>query len=230
MSIQRKGLLQRPGATAIGIAILGGLAALIAVWPDWTLRYIHALAWPAVALIAVATLGPALARRVPALSALHLPGGVVATFEEQQETLELHGDYAAELTSPEAWGPPFDEEEAGLIEPGEPHVDQAAIATEALRVFGTIIGAFQIQIDFLRALETAEDGLSHAAARQWFSDLITTKGLDPAQWDADALLTWLVNQGAITLGQDGAYRLTSFGERILVALGLPGLYVAPKLI
>lgn len=208
---------------------LGGLVALVAAWPDWTLRYIHALAWPAVALIAVATLGPALARRVPALSALHLPGGVVARFEQQQEAFELEGDYATELTSPEAWGPPYDKDEAGL-EAVDPEHDPLELANEAVRILGTIVGAFQMQLDFLRALAAAENGLTHAAAREWFIDAISSKGLDPTQWDPDGLITWLVNQGAITLGQDGVYRATRLGERVIEALSLPALYVAPKVV
>ncbi len=104
---------------------LGGLALLIALWPDWTLRYIHALAWPVVALIAVVTFGPALARRVPSLSALHLPGGFIATFEEQQESFELEGDYAAELTAADAWGAPLDEGDLALPEPPDAAPDPA---------------------------------------------------------------------------------------------------------
>jgi hypothetical protein len=216
----------------IGLFVIGGLAALIAAWPAWTLRYIHALAWPAVALIAVATFGPALARRVPSLSALHLPGGVVATFEQQQESFELDADYARELTSPEAWGPVLDDIDADVPEalPQPEQDDPLALANEGIRVLGTIVGAFQVQLDFLRALGNAQRGLTHAAARQWFEDAIAAKAGEPGAWDLDALINWLLNQGAMTLDPDGTYRLTSFGQRIVAALGLPGLYVAPKII
>lgn len=227
MPTSQKGLRFRSWPTAVGLVALVGLAALIAAWPDWTLRYVHALAWPAVALIAVATFGPALARRVPSLSALHLPGGVVATFDQQQETYE-ETDYAAELTSPEAWGPAIEDPGDGPAELAPEEQDPLALANEAIRLLGTIVGAFQMQLDFLRALAGAENGLTHAAASQWFADVIATKRLDPTTWEPEALITWLRNQGAITLAQDGTYRLTRFGDRIVAALGLSGLFVAPK--
>jgi len=209
---------------------LGGLALLIALWPDWTLRYIHALAWPVVALIAVVTFGPALARRVPSLSALHLPGGFIATFEEQQESFELEGDYAAELTAADAWGAPLDEGDLALPEPPDAAPDPAVLAQEAVRILGTIVGSFQMQLDFLRTLATADDGLSQVAARGWFEDVISAKGLDPSLWEVDGLITWLVNQGAVALGQHGAYRATRYGQRVVHALALLGLFVAPKVV
>jgi cytochrome bd-type quinol oxidase subunit 2 len=36
--------------TAVGVV---ALAALVAVFPRWTLDYLHVLAWPAVALIVI---------------------------------------------------------------------------------------------------------------------------------------------------------------------------------
>src|SRR4051812_28562200 len=90
--------------TLVALLALGAFAACVAVWPSWTLRYLHVLAWPVVAVLAIAAFGPALARRVPALTSLQLPGGLVATFEEQT-MFEFESAYA-ELTSPEAWGDP----------------------------------------------------------------------------------------------------------------------------
>jgi hypothetical protein len=88
-----------------------------------------------------------------------------------------------------------------------------------------------MQLDFLRALSNAQHGLTHAAARKWFEDAIAAKAGGATEgWDPDALLSWLLNQSAITLDPDGNYRLTDFGRRVVAALGLPGLFIAPKAI
>jgi hypothetical protein len=202
------------------------LAVLVAIWPGWTLRYLHVLAWPAVALVGIAAFGPALARRVPALNALHLPGGVIATFSEQH-TLEIGAADITRASLADAWGPVIDGTEVGP--PDSEEDDPVEIASQAVQVLGLITGAFQMQLDFLQVLSTAPEGLTHVASREWFVDAITARpGGDPAGWDTDALLRWLLNSGSITLDPDGHYRLALVGYRVLAALELPGLFVAPK--
>jgi hypothetical protein len=205
---------RRPNAKiqATGAVLVAALIALTATWPDWTLRYIHALAWPVVALIAVAVFGPALARRVPALSALHLPLGVIATFQEQANfDAEAIGAEAIEAL-PAAAGP-----------------DPLETANVALRILGVVAGAFQFQLDFLRALTTAPDGLTPHAAGEWFDRAIEAHPIaESNDWASEQLLAWLVGNHTIELAPDGSYRLSRLGRQVLDALELPSLFVAPK--
>jgi hypothetical protein len=212
----------RPLQIAIATALVV-FAILVGVWPDWTLRYAHALAWPVVALIAVAVFGPALARRVPSLSALHLPGGVVATFDIEQHAFDLE-DLGIEGLE-EAVG-----EELALDEGegGDEDESLARMATTALAVAGTIIGAFQIQLDFLMFLDRAPDGLTLAASRAWFVDALAARGLTDPGWNPDHLIGWLQNQGAIALTPDGIFELTLKGRGVLAILNSPDAFVAPK--
>jgi hypothetical protein len=215
----------RRGPIGIALALFAALGLLAALWPDWTLRYIDALAWPIVALVAIISFGPALARRVPALSSLHLPGGVVATFEQDQQEEASYAELA------EAWGPAIDDDAFGeadalaMIER-----ERSAQLQEGVMVLAAVIGAFQLQLDFLQTLTKAERGLTHGAARQWFSDELTAKGADPTTWNLDNLLSWLLGRDAISLQPDGTYRITQFGERVIGALHFDGLFIAPKLI
>jgi hypothetical protein len=209
-----------------GIAALAFLffGALVAAWPDWTLRYVQALAWPVVALIAVAAFGPALARRVPALSALHLPGGVVATF-----ALEQHAFDFGELDLSELLGADIAVDEVDGVDAD--HDERLAQMTFAFEVSAAIIGAFQMQLDFLTFLQGAPDGLTHLAAQGWFINALDTRGItDRDQWNPDQLVGWLQAQRAITLTPDATYVLAPHGHGMLTGIQSGDLFIAPKAI
>lgn len=200
------------------------LFALVAAWPGWTLMYVHALAWPLVAGAAIFALGPALARRVPDITEVHVPGGLIK-FEQPLG----HAD--TDLTPAELWGPlPVGDvaEEAPEV-PSLNEDDRADIASEALRVLATITGSYQIQLDLLRTLQSATDGLTHAAARSLLADGLKARGADPAVWNLETLIEWLPNQSCVTVTPDAKYQITTFGRRVIWALDLPTLFVAPKL-
>lgn len=213
----------------LGAVVLAFFAVLVAEWPGWTLRYADVLAWPVVVAVGLVAVGPALARRVPDLRELQLPGGVVATFDQAVivESTEL-------LTAAELWGPVIDGTEAGPPSdvptfPGDGD-SEATLANEAVRVLATIVGAYAIQLELLSALENAPAGLTHAAVRSFLSDAIAARGHDPNAEDLEKLIAWPVGEGALTLAPDGTYRLTDRGHRVVAALSLPALFVAPKLI
>jgi len=97
-----------------------------------------------------------------------------------------------------------------------------------MRILRTLLGAFQVQLDYLAALASAPEGLTQQATREWFETTLTARGITTAGYDPEALVRWLLNQETMTLDPDGRYRISIWGQRVVAASNLPGLFVAAK--
>jgi hypothetical protein len=224
----------RPWLWVTGVAVVA-LIVLIAGWPYWTLRYMHVLAWPVVAVIAMAIFGPPLARRIPDLLEASGPGVGVKFAQSNSEQPE-------ELDE-EVWGPPIDwdelaresedahEQGEGPPSPPSPEMVEAFnLVLDTSRVITFVNSAFQMQLNFLDFLGAAEDGLTAAAADQWFATTIETNPVAKlTTWNIHGLLTFMVNGQVAAIGEDGKYRITPFGQDVRARVGPGGLWYAPKL-
>jgi hypothetical protein len=190
-------------ARAVGLTALAAVGAIIAamiVAADWTLRFSRVLAWPAVALIALVVF------RLPFAGLL----------QGQALRRVAIGPASAELQQREE---PFTPE---AIIPGEEQAQHERV----VYILGTLAQIYQVQIDFLRHLRQAENGLMSEAARGWFRAIAKAPDADAAS--IDPLMAWLIERGLIVLREDDHYVLTELGQVFLN--GIDGFWYAPKAI
>jgi hypothetical protein len=184
----------------IGTAfVLAALAALVALWPRWTLDYLHVLAWPAVVLIGL------LLFRWPIYALLRDTaleeggfGPVNFRFRQRQDDDQTLTTALLETTQ--------------VVEGLQAQVDQNALG---LSMSGVLIQIYEVQIGFLRHLQTAEPPVTAAAAEGWF-ETQTRAAVDAgARLDIPALVGWLNGRGVIALNERGVYGLTDLGAGVL---------------
>jgi hypothetical protein len=153
-------------------------------------------------------------------------GGVRAEFEErrQEQPADIEFDDWETLVG--------DEDELDLAEEEggeESELTALQTAIEArdfgLRVLWAYAQAFQSQVDFLRYVREAPEGIDPDAAEQWFTRYLVR--LNSTGFDAPKLIQWLLNNGLLEVTPEGRYILTALGDSVAA---LPDQYwTAPKL-
>jgi hypothetical protein len=191
--------LQLAARTTVLTATVLAVAYLAAVLLEasWTLRFSHVLAWPVVALVAL------IAFRLP-LSRM-FQGQTVKRLSIGPATLELQQD----ATNPSEGLAAHEPEEA---------------TQRVIFVLGTLTQIYQMQINFLRQLRQAADGLSGEAALDWMR--AATQNPDAPTQIIEPLLRWLVDRGLVSLRADGHYLLEELGRVFLD--DIEGFWYAPK--
>jgi hypothetical protein len=208
-------------------------SALIAVWPDWVLRYGRVFAWPVVAAaIAIgfrSEIGGLFRDRQ--LAELHLPGGARARFtgaeqpppgqdpipELPVDAVAVNGDVAS-----------------GVLDEQAAEVERLQMELEAaqggIRFFALFSQLFAIQLDFLIHLRGAlPDGLTAHAAQEWFNtEFVARPQFVPAAWNAGALLNWLAGSDFIRVTPAGNYAMGDMGNRLLWSID-QNFWYAPKI-
>ena len=181
----------------VAFASLASYLALVFIEPTWTLRFSRVLAWPVVALIALFVF------RVP----------LVALFQGQTlKSLSL-GPATLELQQGA-------EDIGATASPTTPEL----APDHVIFLLGTLAQIYQVQINFLRHLRQAEDGLTSEAARDWLRNAIAVP--DAPIQVIEPLLKWLVDRELTTLRADDRYIVTELGVTFLT--GIDGFWYAPK--
>ena len=181
-------------ATAVAF---GGLAALVAGFPRWTLDYLHVLAWPAVVLIAIVLF------RVPIhalLSESALEEGGVGPLNFRFRQRQDQQTFAALIEANEA------------VEGLQGEVE---VSRQYLEVAGALLQIYEVQIGFIRHVQTSEEPVTASAADRWFEEQTRAAVEAGAALDIPALTGWLVNRDLIRLTLRGAYELTEKGQLLL---------------
>jgi len=192
----------RIGTICAVIAVLALAAATL--WaPAWTLEFEKVLAWPVAALIALIVLRRPLSGLVEGQALRKIgvgPGGVTGEFEQREEAFD-----PTQLASEEA--------------PAELDSDVAIL------LLANLAQAYQMQIDFLRYVQHAADGLTHEATHDWFRPVLERHPVT-AEWDVEPLLMWLIDRSLLTLREDGRYILGPLGSDFIAAA--QSVWYAPK--
>jgi hypothetical protein len=166
------------------------------VAPDWTLRFSRVLAWPVVVLIAIVLFRRPVTQLVSGRALSRLKAGPFAAELEQRVEVDL--DFADEG---------FDQQ-------------------QAIALLGALNELFQVQIDFLKHLQQAADGLTSGAARDWFDAAGERMGIE--EYDPEPGMKFLVERGLVILREDDRYVLAQFGQDLIELVEV--FYYAPKLI
>ena len=183
------------------IAIAAFVAAMIAA-PEWTLRFTRVLAWPIVALIAIVLFRLPLGALFEGIVLKRVSGaGVAAEFapraEAQIEASPAPHEFPEDLPD-----------------------DRIVIA------LGSLVQIFQFQLDFLRHLQQAHDGLTSAAAHAWLRARLDENWITRG-WAVEPSLPWLLRQGLLVLREDDRYVLGPLAPQFLE--DIEGFWYAPKL-
>jgi len=180
--------------------VLAGLGYLIDRSSGGVLSYLRVLAWPAVAVLGIFLLRrPIIALlRGLYLKEIGLPGGPKLRFDTRQQ----------EASDPEQLLEVAPGEAGAVADRGQ----ELRVAHTVGRHLALLTQSFQIQLDFLRALGAAPQGLTRDAAHAWFADELERRHFVANQWDIPTLLSWLENNGLVELNQDGALVRSSLGN------------------
>lgn len=197
-------------AVAAGVA---AVAALVALWPRWTLDYMRVLSWPGVVLLALILF------RWPIHALLQesaLEGGGFGPLNLRfgQRQSERQEGLAAALS-----------ETSETVEGLQAQVDQHA---HGLGIAGALLQIYDVQLQFLRHLRTATPPVTAAAAETWFTNATKAAVDAGAPLDPPALIGWLNNQQLIVLNLQGAYEVTPTGQDVLTLA--ENFWYAPKLL
>lgn len=84
-----------------------------------------------------------------------------------------------------------------------------------LNVAGALLQAYEVQVGFMRHIQTSEESITAASAERWFEDQTRAAVEAGAALDIPALVGWLANRGLIQLNLAGAYELTENGLLLL---------------
>ena len=182
---------------AVGVTAtiaVGLFIVAMLLWPDWTLRFTRVLAWPVVVLIAFVLFRQPVSALVRGRG---LKGAKVGPLELELEQTEEAAD---ELQTD--------------------HLDDA----RAIALLGILNQIYQVQIDFLKHLSQAADGLTSAAARAWFENAF--ERMELPKEDPEPLLTWLTMKLLAELRDDDRYVPGLFAADFLEMIG--GFWYAPK--
>ena len=95
-------------------------------------------------------------------------------------------------------------------------------------IAGVLLQIFEVQIRFLRHLQTTESPVTAATGEGWFETQIRAAVDAGAPLDAPALLGWLNGREVIALNEQGSYDLTEKGTFVLTLADNFGY--APKLL
>jgi hypothetical protein len=190
---------------AAGLLALIAVAAFIAailVSPDWALRFSRVLAWPVIALLAIVAFRQPLSQLIHGQALSRVAAGPLSLELQQREE-----EFDPALVTPPA--------------------DESLTSEYVLHFLGTLAQVYQVQIDFLKHLHQAENGLTTEATHTWFRAALDRNPVTIG-WDADPLLQWLIDRALLTLREDGRYVFGALGSGFLGAL--EGFWYAPKLI
>lgn len=207
--------IRRIAVTLTTLATLAGLGYLIDRTPQTFLDYARVLAWPLVILGALALFyNPILHLfRDLYLKELNVRSGRLR-FDERQEHSDPDALRALSAGKPDAL-PKGEAAELDLLRYGT-------------KITSALLQTFQIQIDFLKVLEHAPEGLTRSAAVEWFRDELRDKHGDPEQWDVPPLVTWMETIGLLSLDPDGRLVASEYGKNF--ASFTDSFWYAPKLV
>lgn len=213
--LMRGAAIRRVAVTLAVSAALAGLGYLIDRAPRTVLDYARVLAWPLVALLALALFRNPIFRlfRGIYLKEANVPFGLLR-FGERQEASD--SDALSALAAGETSVLPMDE---------AAELDMLRYGT---RITGALLQAFQMQIDFLKILERAPEGLTRSAGEEWFRDELRKKQADLEQWDVPPLVAWMEDNELVTLDPDGRLIASEHGKDLLKFTD--AYWYAPKLI
>jgi hypothetical protein len=189
------------------------------------LDYVRALVWPVVAAFGLGYFRHPIAqlfkdRRIDKVKAG--PAGLEAGFVPADQ--EEAGDQLDELL--QAWGPVIND--PGALDDGtEEDAATAAWREDALQVRGELhqLGItakllallntiFQEQIDFLKLLRDAPDGLVRQAALDWYAEL-GERDAAFATWPFEDFMDYLRREALVEIDANGLYRISEGGRHFL---------------
>lgn len=183
------------------LSLSGALIASAIVEPHWTLSYSRVLAWPAVALVAL------IAFRSP-LSGL---------FQGLRLGRVAAGSFAAEFQSrDEEFDPsslPGPAPDTAVPVGREAELEQGArVSDYAIALLVLLAQTYEFQVEFLRHMKQAPDGLVANAAEASLAALV---GRPTPPHELTMFFGWLVRNGLLMLRSDGHYVLTQKGADLL---------------
>lgn len=191
-------------------AAVAGLVVIVLLRKeaDRLLDYLRVLIWPVVVLTAI------LIFREPLLRVLR---GLYVKELNWRGSRVLFGQH------------PQQQNEGDLLPVPDPSAaDELENFRIGANVAGALLQAFQMQIDFLKVLERAPEGLSRQAAEAWFAEQVDRLDLDHEVWNPAALLGWMETRGLIAYTPAGNLTRSELGDR--VAALTDTFWYAPKLI
>jgi hypothetical protein len=183
---------------SVAVVVAAAFVTAMIITPDWALRFSRVLAWPLVALVAL------LLFRLPLAQLFQ--GQVLRRLSGAGITAELAPREEAQFEAPD---------------PDE------FLAERAIFTLGALAQMYQFQLDFLKHLRQAENGLTSAATTGWLRTRLDQNPLTTG-WLPDLTLPWLVDRGLVELRADDRYAVTALGAQFLD--DIEGLWYAPKLI
>lgn len=197
------------------LAAFAGLGYLVDDAPQTFLDYARVLAWPLVALVLAALFYKPIFRlfRGVYLKELDLSSGRFRFGERQEES---NPDAFSALPTGGAGALPMDE------------TAELNMLRDGTKITGALLQAFQIQIDFLKALDRAPEGLTRSAAEEWFRDELGKKQLDLGLWNIPQLITWMENNDLLSLDPFGRLVVSEHGENLRNFAEV--FWYAPKLV
>jgi hypothetical protein len=188
-----------------GLIATAAILVVAYVWaaqhaPVTVLSYTKALVWPAVAALAIILL------RRPILGLLQ------GTVLEEIAAGPVRARVAQRVEGQPAEDP----------EDLRRQLEQRQLG---VTVLFNLNAAYQLQIDFLKHLQRAPEGLTEEASLRYFTEAIREKGLDPDKWDVSALFSWLRDQNLIWVRPDDAWELSNDGRSLVEIVNLPNFLV-----
>jgi hypothetical protein len=194
-------------------------AVLLAAWlidrsPETFLDYLRVLAWPVVALIGVLIFRRPLGAMFEGVVLKALGAGSVrAEFAVRtaDQPAEIDFDWEAFVDED---GDEFVNEDGA--EDSEVQELRAALELRELanEVLWTYLQAFQSQVDFLRYLRDAPDGVDPEVAVRWFEAYITVQFGSTAGFDFAKSIGWLTTNRLVVVSHEGRYVITAVGEHV----------------
>jgi hypothetical protein len=208
-------------ATLKALVVLGlllvGVVWLLDHAAAMTLAYIRALIWPLVALTA-AFLFRGSIRGLLAnvrLSSLTLAGNKAEFRERQRQPTSDEDAYLTQLLSmPD---PDLLDEQLELVDDEaseEPFTPRERSFFSAARYLFILNQIFEIQLDFLRYLRAADEGLSIAAVDDWWTEAKRERNITP-ELTNEGLLQFITTNNFAHVTTDGLWELTPNGAEFL---------------
>lgn len=97
---------------------------------------------------------------------------------------------------------------------------------KTIRYLVLLNSIFQVQLDFLRYLGAAPDGIKQGALEKWWDEARATRNISP-ELTTDRLMNFIRTNELANVSPDGNWRLTEAGMELLGVAG--EVFVAEKL-